>query len=99
MRLITLLLRLRLPPAPDEVDNILLWLLNCQKNYDEHIVFNNANLVNRTGQKVAFVGKNGGGKSTMIKAIMGEIEFQWKTGNWSQRKNWIFCSKPSIFIR
>jgi ATP-binding cassette subfamily F protein 3 len=48
------------------------------KKYDEHVVFNNANLVIERGQKVAFVGKNGEGKSTMIKAIMGEIDFEGK---------------------
>ncbi len=43
------------------------------KTYGEHIVFKDANLVIERGQKVAFVGKNGEGKSTMIKAIMKEI--------------------------
>ena len=46
------------------------------KIYDKHIVFNNANLVIERGEKVAFVGKNGEGKSTMIKAIMNEINFE-----------------------
>jgi len=48
------------------------------KNYGDHIVFNEADLVIERGQKVAFVGKNGEGKSTMIKAIMNEIEFEGK---------------------
>ena len=48
------------------------------KKYGNHIVFQNANLVIERGQKVAFVGKNGEGKSTMIKAIMGEIDFEGK---------------------
>lgn len=48
------------------------------KNYDEHVVFRNANLVIERGEKVAFVGKNGEGKSTMIKAIMSEINFDGK---------------------
>src|SRR5690606_26578825 len=43
------------------------------KNYDEHLVFKDANMVIERGQKVSFVGKNGEGKSTMIKAIMNEI--------------------------
>jgi ATP-binding cassette subfamily F protein 3 len=43
------------------------------KNYGDHVVFKDANIVIERGQKVAFVGKNGEGKSTMIKAIMKEI--------------------------
>jgi len=45
------------------------------KSYGDHVVFKDANLVVERGQKVAFVGKNGEGKSTMIKAIMGEIGY------------------------
>ena len=48
------------------------------KKYGEHVVFKDANMVIERGQKVAFVGKNGEGKSTMIKAIMKEIEFEGK---------------------
>ncbi len=44
------------------------------KAYDQHMVFNNADMVIERGQKVAFVGKNGEGKSTMVKLIMGEIK-------------------------
>lgn len=43
------------------------------KSYGDHVVFRDANIVIERGQKVAFVGKNGEGKSTMIKAIMKEI--------------------------
>jgi ATP-binding cassette subfamily F protein 3 len=43
------------------------------KSYGNHVVFKDANIVIERGQKVAFVGKNGEGKSTMIKAIMKEI--------------------------
>jgi ATP-binding cassette subfamily F protein 3 len=48
------------------------------KKYGDHVVFKDANMVIERGQKVAFVGKNGEGKSTMIKAIMKEIEFEGK---------------------
>ncbi len=44
------------------------------KSYGDHVIFKEANIVIERGQKVAFVGKNGEGKSTMIKAIMKEIE-------------------------
>lgn len=48
------------------------------KSYGDHVVFKDASMTIEQGQKVAFVGKNGEGKSTMIKAIMGEIDFQGK---------------------
>ncbi|MDC3210121.1 ATP-binding cassette domain-containing protein [Saprospiraceae bacterium] len=46
------------------------------KSYGEHIVFKDANMTIERGEKVSFVGRNGEGKSTMIKAIMGEIKFE-----------------------
>ncbi len=46
------------------------------KSYGDHVVFNGADLTIERGEKVSFVGRNGEGKSTMIKAIMGEIEFE-----------------------
>ena len=51
---------------------------NLDKSYGDHIVFKDANMVIERGQKVALVGKNGEGKSTMIKAIMNEIDFDGK---------------------
>src|SRR5690606_355633 len=48
------------------------------KTYGDHVVFQNANMLIKQGEKVAFVGKNGEGKSTMIKAIMGEIDVEGK---------------------
>ena len=45
------------------------------KSYGEHNVFANVNLTIKRGEKVAFVGKNGEGKSTLVKCIMGEIPF------------------------
>ena len=49
-----------------------------RKDYGEHTVFDHVNLTIKRGEKVAFVGKNGEGKSTLVKCIMGEIPF---TGN------------------
>jgi ATP-binding cassette subfamily F protein 3 len=46
------------------------------KKYGNHVVFKDASLTIERGQKVAFVGKNGEGKSTMIKAIMKQIDFE-----------------------
>ncbi len=48
------------------------------KSYDNHVVFNNANMSIARGEKVCFVGRNGEGKSTMLKAILGEIDVQGK---------------------
>ena len=70
-------LRLKFPPAPRSGQYPIV-VEDLTKVYDDHIVFNNANMVIERGEKVAFVGKNGEGKSTMIKAIMGEIDFQGK---------------------
>ena len=70
-------LRLKFPPAPRSGQYPIV-VEGLTKNYGDHIVFNNANMVIERGEKVAFVGKNGEGKSTMIKAIMGEIDFQGK---------------------
>jgi len=46
-----------------------------RKAYGDHLVFQNVNLTIKRGEKVAFVGKNGEGKSTLVKCIMGEIPF------------------------
>lgn len=78
------------PVEVDEVDHSALHLhftcsmrsgdfpLICEevgKAYGEHTVFSNANLTIRRGEKVAFVGRNGEGKTTLVKCIMGEIPF------------------------
>lgn len=70
-------LRLKFPPSvrSGQYPVVVTYL---SKKYDNHVVFKDANMVIERGQKVAFVGKNGEGKSTMIKAIMGEIDFQGK---------------------
>ena len=46
-----------------------------EKNYGAHTVFSHVNLTIKRGEKVAFVGRNGEGKSTLVKCIMGEIPF------------------------
>jgi len=68
-------LKLRFPPAPRSGDYPVT-IKDLSKAYDEHIVFNDANMSIARGEKVSFVGRNGEGKSTMIKAIMGEIEVE-----------------------
>lgn len=67
-------LSLRFPPAPRSGDYPVI-ADNVGKAYGEHQVFDGATFTIRRGEKVAFVGKNGEGKSTLVKCIMGEIPF------------------------
>ncbi len=70
-------LRLKFPPSPRSGQYPVV-VEELSKSYGDHVVFKNASMVIERGQKVAFVGKNGEGKSTMIKAIMQEIDFDGK---------------------
>ncbi len=70
-------LKLKFPPSPRSGQYPVV-VNELSKKYGDHVVFHNANMVIERGQKVALVGKNGEGKSTMIKAIMGEIDFEGK---------------------
>lgn len=82
-----------IPIEVDEVDNSSLHLKfppsmrsgdypviceDTQKAYGPHMVFHHVNLTIKRGEKVAFVGKNGEGKSTLVKCIMNEIPFEGK---------------------
>lgn len=67
-------LSLRFPAAPRS-GNYPVVADGLEKYYGDHLVYKNANFSISRGEKVAFVGKNGEGKSTVIKSIMGEIEF------------------------
>ncbi|AJR03507.1 ABC-F family ATP-binding cassette domain-containing protein [Siansivirga zeaxanthinifaciens] len=68
-------LKLRFPPAPRSGDYPVT-VKDLSKSYDDHVVFKDANMSIARGEKVSFVGRNGEGKSTMIKAIMGQIDFE-----------------------
>ena len=68
-------LRLKFPPAPRSGTYPVV-AEKAGKRYDGKIVFTNADFTIERGQKVAFVGRNGEGKSTMVKCIMGEIEHE-----------------------
>ena len=70
-------LKLKFPPSPRSGQYPVI-VEGLTKKYGNHVVFDNANMVIERGQKVALVGKNGEGKSTMIKAIMGQIDFEGK---------------------
>jgi len=70
-------LALRFPPAQRSGDYPVV-AEGLTKKYGDHVVFKDANMSISRGEKVSFVGRNGEGKSTMIKAIMGEIDFEGK---------------------
>lgn len=67
-------LNLKFPPAPRSGDFPVIGQ-GVGKTYGDHVVFSNADFTIRRGEKVAFVGKNGEGKSTLVKCIMGEIDY------------------------
>jgi ATP-binding cassette subfamily F protein 3 len=68
-------LKLRFPPAPRSGDYPVT-VKDVSKSYGENLVFKDANMTISRGEKVTFVGRNGEGKSTMIKAILNEIEVE-----------------------
>ena len=68
-------LRLKFPPSPRS-GNYPVSAENVGKCYGDKRIFGNANFMIERGEKLAFVGKNGEGKSTLVKAIMGEIEHE-----------------------
>ena len=68
-------LRLKFPPSPRS-GSYPVTIENVWKAYGDHTVFRNANLMIERGDKIAFVGKNGEGKSTLVKCIMKEIEHE-----------------------
>ena len=67
-------LNLKFPPAPRSGDYPVITEA-VGKNYGEHTVFKNVDITIKRGDKVAFVGKNGEGKSTLVKCIMSEIPY------------------------
>ena len=68
-------LRLKFPPCLRSGDYPVI-CEDVKKSYGEHNVFHDVNLIIKRGEKVAFVGKNGEGKSTLVKCIMNEIDFE-----------------------
>ena len=70
-------LRLKFPPAPRSGSYPVI-LEQVSKSYGEKTIFRNVNLTIERGDKIAFVGRNGEGKSTLVKCIMGEIPHEGK---------------------
>lgn len=68
-------LKLKFPPSPRS-GNYPVIVEELSKSYGNHLVFGNASLTIERGEKIALVGKNGEGKSTLVKAIMSEIDYQ-----------------------
>jgi ATP-binding cassette subfamily F protein 3 len=97
-------LRLKFPTAQRSGDYPVT-ATELSKSYDEHVVFKNANMSISRGEKVSFVGRNGEGKSTMIKAILGEIDFEGEcklghnvqVGYFAQNQAALLDSKLTVF--
>ena len=75
-------LSLRFPPAPRSGDFPVI-IEDLRKDFGEHTVFQDATFTIRRGEKVAFVGKNGEGKTTLVRCIMGQLDYmgQLKIGH------------------
>jgi len=71
------MLNLKFPPAPRSGSYPVI-CENVEKSYGDHLIFKNVTFTINRGDKVAFVGKNGEGKSTLVKCIMGETDFKGK---------------------
>lgn len=71
------MLNLKFPPAPRSGSYPVI-AENVEKSYGDHLIFKDVTLTIHRGDKVAFVGKNGEGKSTLVKCIMSEIDFKGK---------------------
>jgi ATP-binding cassette subfamily F protein 3 len=70
-------LRLKFPPSPRSGSYPVI-IDGLSKSYNDHLVFSNVSLTIQRGERLAFVGKNGEGKSTLVKSIMSEIPFEGK---------------------
>ena len=68
-------LRLKFPPSPRS-GSYPVMVEGLKKAYGDHVVFDNVHLTIERGDKIAFVGKNWGGKSTLVKCIMNEIKYE-----------------------
>jgi ATP-binding cassette subfamily F protein 3 len=97
-------LRLKFPPAPRSGTYPVI-MENVSKSYGSHLIFEKATLTINRGEKVAFVGKNGEGKSTLVKCIMEQIPYEGKLqlghnvkiGYFAQNQADLMNEKLSVF--
>lgn len=97
-------LSLKFPPAPRSGDFPVI-CQDVRKAYGEHLVFDHVDLTIRRGEKVAFVGRNGEGKSTLVKCIMDQIRFEGglkvghgvKIGYFAQNQAQLLDENLSVF--
>jgi ATP-binding cassette subfamily F protein 3 len=97
-------LGLKFPPAPRSGD-LVCEVKNLSKAYGDHLVLNELEFVIERGEKLAFVGKNGEGKSTLVKILMGEIEHTGtcklghnvKIGYFAQNQAQLLDENKSVF--
>lgn len=97
-------LRLKFPPAERSGDYPVI-VENLGKSYGEHTVFSGVDLTIKRGEKVAFVGKNGEGKSTLVKCIMNQIPYDGnlkighnvKIGYFAQNQAQLLDGEISVF--
>lgn len=90
-------LNLKFPPAPRSGDYPVI----CEgvaKKYGDHTVFSNVDLTIKRGEKVAFVGKNGEGKSTLVKCIMNEIPYDGNLKIGHNVKNGYFAQNQASLL-
>lgn len=97
-------LRLRFPPAPRSGDYPVM-ADEVSKSFGGHIVFEHVNFTLKRGEKVAFVGRNGEGKTTFVKCIMGQLEHggtlrighNVKTGYFAQNQASLLDENLTVF--
>jgi len=97
-------LRLKFPPAPRSGSHPVI-MEDVSKSYGDHLVFSHVNLIINRGDKVAFVGKNGEGKTTLVKCIMNQIHYEGKLqlghnvkiGYFAQNQADLMNEKLSVF--
>ncbi|WP_421920488.1 ABC-F family ATP-binding cassette domain-containing protein [Marinifilum sp.] len=97
-------LNLKFPPAPRSGD-LVCEAKNLSKAYGDHLVLSELEFVIERGEKLAFVGKNGEGKSTLVKVLMGELEYSGlckighnvKIGYFAQNQAQLLDENKSVF--
>ena len=98
------MLRLRFPPVPRSGSYPVI-AENLTKCYGNHLIFKDVNFTIHRGDKVAFVGKNGEGKTTLVKCMMGEVDFfggltvghNVKIGYFAQNQAQLLDEKLTVF--